>query len=179
MGQSPAKATANKKWAFSERKARESRNLYLLLGFGSAAAAFAAAATALGAAAPFCSWLEVSAQFSSKRVDSRWIGLGSQHRDRQASPLDGCARTDPLPARLRLLPRPCSPRRVALRSGGLGGTSSSSSFCSLRWRFFGPRFIAQVLRLQNVLAREGIGGRAPGDGREGPRQVHTGAWGGA
>jgi hypothetical protein len=51
MGQSPAKATANKKWAFSERKARESRNLYLLLGFGSAAAAFAAAATALGAAA--------------------------------------------------------------------------------------------------------------------------------
>jgi hypothetical protein len=29
MGQSPAKATAKKKWAFSERKARESRNLYL------------------------------------------------------------------------------------------------------------------------------------------------------
>jgi hypothetical protein len=54
MGQSLAKATAKKKWAFSERKARESRNLYLLLGFGSAAAAFAAAATALGAAAPFC-----------------------------------------------------------------------------------------------------------------------------
>jgi hypothetical protein len=92
MGQSPAKATAKKKGAFSARKARESRNLYLLLGFGSAAAAFAAAAIALGAAAPFCSWLEVPAQFSSKRVDSRWHGLGSQHRDRQASPVGGCAR---------------------------------------------------------------------------------------
>ena len=59
MGQSPAKATVEKKWAFSERKARESRNLYLLLGFGSVAATFAAAATTLGAAAPFFSWLEV------------------------------------------------------------------------------------------------------------------------
>ena len=95
MGQSPAKATAKKKWAFSERKARESRNLYLLLGFGSAAAAFAAAATALGAAAPFCSWLGVRALFSS-RVVSRSHAVGSQHRD-QASPLGGCARADPLP----------------------------------------------------------------------------------
>jgi hypothetical protein len=63
MGQSSAEATAKKKGVFSERKARESRSLYLLLGFGSAAAAFATAAIALGAAAPFCSWLEVPAQF--------------------------------------------------------------------------------------------------------------------
>ena len=60
-----------------------------------------------------------------------------------------------------------------------GGHLFFFPFQSSHRRFFGPRFIAQVLRLQNVLAREGIGGRAPGDGREGPRQVHTGAWGGA
>jgi hypothetical protein len=33
MGQPPAEATAKKKGAFSERKARESRNLYLLLSW--------------------------------------------------------------------------------------------------------------------------------------------------
>jgi hypothetical protein len=79
------KATAKKKGAFSERKTREIRNLYLLLGFGSAAAAFAAAVIALGAAVPFCSWLGVPAVCSS-RVVSRSHAVGSQHRD-QASPL--------------------------------------------------------------------------------------------
>jgi hypothetical protein len=45
-------------------------------------------------------------------------------------PIGEWARADRLSTRSRL-PRPCSPRRVAPRSGGLGGTSFTS-FCSLR-----------------------------------------------
>ena len=152
MGQLPAKVTAKKKWAFSERKARESRNLYLLLGFGSAAAAFAAAAfaaaaTALGAAAPF---LRVAGGARSVFFKTRR-----------------------LPVDRSRIPAPRSPGKSTRRMCAYGSSSHSASpssssllyspgSSSVRWsgghlfffllqsshrRFFGPRFIAQVLRL--------------------------------
>jgi hypothetical protein len=93
----------------------------------------------------------VPALFSSY-IDSRWHGLGSQHRDCQVSPLGRCARTDPLPARLRLLPRHCSPHRVAPRSGGLGGTSFSS-FYNLRSCFICPD--VEAMRPEEVFGGRG------------------------
>jgi hypothetical protein len=100
-----------------------------------------------------------SRQSAPVAVPAKWGSSRPPGGHSSASPLGrGCARTDPLPVRLRLLPRPCSPRRVALRSGGLGGTSSSSLF-SLRTG--ASSVLASLPRCRGRAAR-GTFFRAPG-----------------
>jgi hypothetical protein len=108
-----------------------------------------------------------------------------------------------LPVDRSRIPAPRSPGKSTRRMCAYGSSSHSASpssssllsapgSSSVRWsgghlfffllqsshrRFFGPRFITPMLRPCGP--KEKSGGRALGDGREGPRQVHLDEWGGA